>query len=89
MKAVSHEICQAVLMQVHIFIDMTAVICQQFVAPLLGRTHPEANAATSSKITHFNCSPIKTTSTPKQLILHINTAFKSIILDIRMKTQIL
>jgi hypothetical protein len=47
-KAVGHKICQAVLMQFHIFLDMTVVICEQYVAPFLDSLHPEANAATSS-----------------------------------------
>jgi hypothetical protein len=32
MKAVGHKICQVVLMQVHIFLDMTVVFCEQYAA---------------------------------------------------------
>jgi len=47
MKAVGHKICQAMLMQVHIFLDMTVVICEQYEASFLDSLRPEANAATS------------------------------------------
>ena len=47
-KVVGHKICQAVLMQVHFFLDMEVVICEQYMAPFLDSLHPEANAATSS-----------------------------------------
>jgi len=46
-KAVGHKICQAMLMQVHIFLDMTVAICEQYVPPFLESLHPEANAVTS------------------------------------------
>jgi hypothetical protein len=88
MKVVGHTICQAVLMQFHIFLDMSVVICEQYIAPFLDSLHPEANEATSSLITH-NYSPIKTASTPKYLTPRTNTAFKCIILDITLKIQTL
>jgi hypothetical protein len=48
MKTVGHKICQTMLMQVHIFLAMAVVICEQYVAPFLDSLCPEANAATSS-----------------------------------------
>lgn len=48
MEAVGHKICQAMLMLIHISLDMTVVICEQCVAPFLDSLHSEANAATSS-----------------------------------------
>jgi len=42
MKAVGHKICQAMLMQVHVFLDMTVVICEQH---LRGSTIKFANSS--------------------------------------------